>query len=230
MSDYPYEANLVFRLLLAVLCGALLGYERERHGISAGLRTNILVCVSAALMMIVSKYFYYKPGEIIDNINIGLDPSRIAASIISGIGFLGAGVIIKERGSIRGLTTAATLWYNAGLGMACGAGMIILPIFCTAIGLVSLTALKQLGNRIPRDQHKNIMVECNNLGEQSLLTLKDYFTERNIQIVDINLSQQIRESTTNYEIVVKGNWHNDELLRHVSNLSRFDFVTQTKLS
>lgn len=90
MSDYPYEANLVFRLLLAVLCGALLGYERERHGISAGLRTNILVCVSAALMMIVSKYFYYKPGEIIDNINIGLDPSRIAASIISGIGFLGA--------------------------------------------------------------------------------------------------------------------------------------------
>lgn len=67
-------------------------------------------------------------------------------------------------------------------------------------------------------------------GEQSLLTLKDYFTERNIQIIDINLSQQIRESTTNYEIVVKGNWHNDELLRHVSNLSRFDFVTQTKLS
>lgn len=230
MSDYPYEIHLLLRLILAVLCGALVGYERERHGISAGLRTNILVCVSAALMMIISKYFYYKPGEIIDNISIGLDPSRIAASIVSGIGFLGAGVIIKERGSIRGLTTAATLWYNAGLGMACGAGMIVLPVFCTVVGLVSLTTLKRLGNRIPRDQYKNITVECNNLEEQVLQTLKRYFAERGIQIVDINLSQQIRESIASYEIVVKGNWHNDELLGHVSRLSHFDFVTRTRLS
>lgn len=230
MSDYPYEIHLVMRLLLAMFCGAVVGYERERHGISAGLRTNILVCVAAALMLIISKYFYYKPGEIIDNINIGLDPSRIAASIVSGIGFLGAGVIIKEKGSIRGLTTAATLWYNAGLGMACGAGMIILPLFCTVLGLVSLATLKQLGDRIPRDQYKNITVECDNLEEQVLQTLKRYFAEKKINIVDINQSQQIRESVVCYEIVVKGNWQDDELLKHVSRLSSFSFVTHTKVS
>lgn len=153
MSDYPYEIHLVLRLLLAVFCGAVLGYERERHGRSAGLRTNILVCTGAALMMVVSKYFYFKPGEFTGNITTALDPARIAAQIVTGIGFLGAGVIIKERGGIRGLTTAATLWFNAGLGMACGAGMIILPLFCTTIGLASLTILKNLEYKIPRDSY-----------------------------------------------------------------------------
>ncbi|BCS52264.1 MgtC/SapB family protein [Geobacter sp. SVR] len=230
MVGYPYEAHLVLRLLLAVLCGAVLGYERERHGRSAGLRTNLLVCVGAALMMIVSKYFYFKPGEFTGNITTALDPSRIAAQIVTGIGFLGAGVIIKERGSIRGLTTAATLWYNAGVGMACGAGMIILPIVCTLIGLASLTALKRVESRIPRDSYKVVHVECEGLGEQALLELKEYFTDRHIHIVTMNFSQHIKETTTNYEFVVKGNWNDNELLSHISQLSNFEFVSQTRLS
>jgi putative Mg2+ transporter-C (MgtC) family protein len=108
MSDYPYEIHLLLRLLLAVLCGSVLGYERERHGRSAGL----LVCVGAALMMVVSKYFYFKSGEFTGNIIFALDPSRIDAQVVTSIGFLGTGVLIKERGGIRGLTTAATLCYT----------------------------------------------------------------------------------------------------------------------
>jgi len=230
MSDYPYEIHLVLRLLLAVVCGALIGYERERHGRSAGLRTNILVCVGAALMMVVSKYFYFKPGEFTGNITTAVDPARIAAQIVTGIGFLGAGVIIKERGGIRGLTTAATLWYNAGVGMACGAGMIILPAVCTVIGLVSLTILKNIEYRIPRDSYKNLHVECAGLGDQTLLTIKGYLKEKNIHIVDINFSQDIKEAVTVYEIVIKGNWHRDELLTHLAHLSNFESVTHTRLN
>lgn len=230
MNPYPFEANLVIRLLLAAVCGALLGYERERHGRSAGLRTNILVCVGAALMMVVSKYFYFKPGDFTGNITTAVDPERIAAQIVTGIGFLGAGVIIKERGGIRGLTTAATLWFNAGVGMACGGGMIILPVFCTLLGLVSLTILKGLEFRIPRDSYKTLNIECDGLDEEALLALREYFAERNIHIVDIHFWQHFKQETTSYEFVIKGNWGGTELLHHVSQLNRFPFVCQTKLT
>lgn len=230
MSDYPYEIHLLLRLLLAGLCGALLGFERERHGRNAGLRTNLLVCVGAALMMVVSKYFYFKPGEFTGNIATAIDPERIAAQIVTGIGFLGAGVIIKERGSIRGLTTAATLWYNAGVGMACGAGMIILPIFCTTIALVSLTVLKSLEHKIPRDNYKVVHVECTGQGEQALAALKDFFSEKSIHIININFSQHIKDSTTSYEFVIRSDWKNNDLLAHVIQLANLDFVRKTRLS
>jgi putative Mg2+ transporter-C (MgtC) family protein len=230
MSDYPYEIHLVLRLLLAIFCGAVLGYERERHGRSAGLRTNILVCVGAALMMVVSKYFYFKPGEFTGNITTALDPARIAAQIVTGIGFLGAGVIIKERGGIRGLTTAATLWFNAGVGMACGAGMVILPTFCTFIGLISLTVLKYLEHKIPRDSYKVVHIECNGLGEQTLQVLKDYFSERDMYIVNINFNQNVRDLSTHYEFVIKGNWDNNDLLQHIGQLAHLEFVYKTGLS
>ena len=167
-TPYPFEMHLLLRLLLALICGAIVGYERERHGRSAGLRTNILVCVGSALMMVISKYFYYKAGEFTGNITVALDPARIAAQIVTGIGFLGAGVILKDRGGIRGLTTAATLWYNAGVGMACGAGMVIIPIFCTIIGLASLTVLKVCEFKIRRDSYKVVHVDCNGLGDTML--------------------------------------------------------------
>lgn len=230
MSAYPYEIHLVARLVLAVFCGAVLGYERERHGRSAGLRTNLLVCLGAALMMVVSKYFYFTPGEYTGNITTALDPARIAAQIVTGIGFLGAGVIIKERGGIRGLTTAATLWFNAGVGMACGAGMIVLPIFCTFVGLTSLTILKYVEYRIPRDSYKTLNIECEGLGHQALPELKDYFTKRNIHILTINFSQHVKDATTHYEFIIKGNWNDNDLLLHVSQLTDFKFVCQTRLS
>lgn len=230
MSNYPYEIHLVLRLLLAVFCGAALGYERERHGRSAGLRTNLLVCVGAALMMIISKYFYFKSTDFTGNITTAIDPERIAAQIVTGIGFLGAGVIIKENRGIRGLTTAATLWLNAGVGMACGAGMIILPIFCTMIGLASLTILKGLEVKIPRDSYKTLHIECDCIEENILMELKNFFYDKNIHIVDVNFNQNVRASITSYEFVIKGNWDNNNLLVHISELSSFNYIAQTRLS
>ena len=126
--------EIALRLGLAVLCGGLVGMEREAHNQPAGFRTHILVCVGSALLMMVSRYGFadvLAPG-------FEVDPSRIAAGVITGIGFLGAGTILQQRGSIRGLTTAASIWVVSGIGLAAGIG------FYTGAGLTTLIVLISL--------------------------------------------------------------------------------------
>ena len=123
------------RLVLAVACGALIGLERKKNYKVAGLRTHMLVCCGAALLMILSKYAWGDlvgaDGKMLFG-NGGADPSRIASQVVCGIGFLGAGVIFKTGVSIKGLTTAAGLWMTAGVGLAIGSGFLILGIFSAA--------------------------------------------------------------------------------------------------
>ncbi len=226
MDGYPYEVELLFRMVLALLCGSILGYERERHGISAGLRTNLLVCLGAALMMVISKYFYYKSGEMMGNITLGLDPSRIAAQIVTGVGFLGAGVIIKDKGAIRGLTTAATLWFNAGVGMAIGAGMLIIPIFCTVLGLISLTIFKNLQRKIHRDTYRVVSVTCQEAGNP-LETLLAFFTKRNVAVENLSL-KKIRDGIATYKFTLKCDWSGVDSIGCVKELAGFGFVSKVK--
>lgn len=126
----------IFRLGLAALLGGLIGYERQYQNKSAGLRTNILVCVGSCLMMIVSQ-------RVVSQVNPSAlaDPSRIAAQIVSGIGFLGAGAIIKEGDNVIGLTTAACIWVVAGVGMAVGIGYYWGAIVCSLIVFIALRGL-----------------------------------------------------------------------------------------
>jgi len=127
--------GMVCPLLLAVLLGGLIGLERELHGHPAGLRTHILVCVGATLMTLVSVHLVGRRG----------DPSRIAAQIVTGIGFLGAGAIIREGATIRGLTTAASVWTTAGIGLAVGATPRLgeLAVIATLIVLFTLWILNR---------------------------------------------------------------------------------------
>src|ERR1700723_3333645 len=118
---------------LAFVLSALIGLEREIRHKSAGLRTYTLVGFAAALIMLVSKYGF---TNILINDRIVLDPSRIAAQIVTGIGFIGGGLIFVRRDSVRGLTTAATVWLTAAVGMACGGGLPILAMFVTALHFV----------------------------------------------------------------------------------------------
>ena len=123
------EVEMILRLLLAVVLGAIIGYQRERVGKAAGLRTHALISVGAALFTIGSLYGF----------GVGVDPSRVAAGIVTGIGFLGAGAIIRRgEGVIEGLTTAATIWAVAGIGLAAGAGLYILSAVTTVIILIVL--------------------------------------------------------------------------------------------
>ena len=120
---------MVLRLLLATVLGAIIGYQRERAGKPAGLRTHILICVGAALFTIASIYGFGTSG----------DAARVAAGVVAGIGFLGAGAIIRGgEGIVAGLTTAATIWAVAGIGLAAGAGLYIISAVTTAIILIIL--------------------------------------------------------------------------------------------
>jgi len=128
-------AEFSIRIIVACVCGAAIGYERSRRSKSAGLRTHIIVCAAAAVMMIVSKYGFTDialPGSTVDGIK-SADPARIAAQVISGISFLGAGIIVKHGSTVKGLTTAAGIWATAGIGLAIGAGMYYIGLFSMII-------------------------------------------------------------------------------------------------
>lgn len=131
MSQTPGTWALVARLALAGVLGGIIGAEREYRAKTAGVRTHILVAVGSALLLIVSRYGFDGVG----------DPSRVAAQVVSGIGFIGAGAIIVERHSVHGLTTAAGVWVAAGIGMAVASGLTAVAIAATVISLVGLEIL-----------------------------------------------------------------------------------------
>jgi putative Mg2+ transporter-C (MgtC) family protein len=149
----PSDLEFAIRMLVAAVLSGLVGLERERGERAAGLRTHALVGLGACLVMIVSAFgfedWHYAPGA--------LDPSRVAAQVVSGIGFLGAGVIIfqRDRAVVRGLTTAASVWVVAAIGLAVGGGMYITAAVGTAITLIILAGLKPLERRVVRRKSSN---------------------------------------------------------------------------
>ena len=124
-------AEYAFRIILAGICGFSIGYERSVHQKAAGVRTHVVVCCASALFMIVSKYGFMDISTIVGVSDA--DPSRIAAQVVTGISFLGAGVIFMDGNAIKGLTTAAGIWSTAAIGLAVGAGMYFISIFVTIV-------------------------------------------------------------------------------------------------
>ncbi|MBP3584916.1 MAG: MgtC/SapB family protein [Peptococcaceae bacterium] len=147
---FQYELVFMFRLLLAMLLGGIIGAERERKNRSAGFRTHILVTVGSCMFMIVSismpMMISTMPNGIVNN----ADPGRIAAQVVSGIGFLGAGAIIQDKGKVRGLTTAASLWVVAAIGLAVGAGMYLTAISTTFFLFLILSVFAKLEEKTMR--------------------------------------------------------------------------------
>jgi putative Mg2+ transporter-C (MgtC) family protein len=145
----------VCELLLAFGLSALIGLERQLRGRSAGLRTQAIVGTASALFMLVSKYGFM---DVLSS-NVILDPSRVAAQIVSGIGFLGAGLILTRRGAVRGLTTAASVWETAAIGMAAGAGLWLLALVVTALHFVIAYGLRAVTRRLPGGRDTELQVE-----------------------------------------------------------------------
>jgi putative Mg2+ transporter-C (MgtC) family protein len=138
------HTDVLLRLVVAAALGSVIGIERERLAWVAGLRTHMLVCVGSALMMIVSAFGF---DDVLGQNHVVLDPSRIAAQVVSGIGFLGAGTILLRQDTIRGLTTAASLWTVAGIGLAVGGGMYIAAFGATVLIFLILAGIKPLERR-----------------------------------------------------------------------------------
>lgn len=161
---------IVIRLLVAVLVGGILGYEREHEDSPAGFRTNILVCLGAAIISLISASDLQTAMELASNPAyqgvIKVDMGRLGAQVVSGIGFLGAGTILRDKGSIRGLTTAATLWLDACLGLAVGQGLYSLAITGAVIVVITLSLFKRADKIINKRKRKAYNEIQNTTGDE----------------------------------------------------------------
>lgn len=151
------QLEMVLRIATGAALGAAIGFERDRHGRQAGLRTHLLVGLASAAFMVVSAHFWFfqnyagAPG-------VTADPSRIAASVVTGIGFLAGGTILRTGLTVQGLTTAAGLWLVAAIGLAAGAGMYVLAGAATFMGLVAMTLLRQVEGKDDRMARREVSI------------------------------------------------------------------------
>lgn len=203
MSIEVNTVNSIFKLCLSMLLGALVGYERKRKGQAAGVRTFSLIAMGASLAMILS---IYVPQEYLGLKNG--DPGRIAAQVITGIGFLGAGAIIQMKGSIRGLTTAAGIWMVATIGMAVGVGMYVISVIATALILFILVELERLEQQVSKGSESRIIrlrlgvvlrdIDCyRKVLLRNKITLQNFYVDYDYEAREtrLNLVVLLREST-----------------------------------
>ncbi|HOQ06509.1 MAG TPA: MgtC/SapB family protein [Clostridiales bacterium] len=177
----PFELEILARLLLAVLLGGFIGYEREHTNRPAGFRTHILVCAGAALVMVTSEYLVRRYSI------SAVDPARLGAQVISGIGFLGAGTIIRDGINVRGLTTAASLWAVSCVGLAAGSGFYLGAVAATILIFITLITLKKAERRFSRrSRYRTLIIESGNIsGQIGLVT--NLLEKSNIEIRNIQL-------------------------------------------
>lgn len=198
--------DFVLRLLVAGILGAVIGLDREYRAKEAGYRTHFLVSLGSALIMIVSQYGFQ---EIIQEDSVTLDPSRVAAQVVSGIGFIGAGTIIFQKQIVRGLTTAAGIWATAGIGLAVGAGMYVIGIAAMVLTLVGLEVLSYLFKSIGM---KSSMITFSTDNKQVLKGIADRFNSKDYLIVSYQMDKQEHGETEIYQVtmVIKSKRNNDE--------------------
>ncbi|EJQ54328.1 methyltransferase [Bacillus wiedmannii] len=216
--------DLIIRIGVAGLLGAIIGIEREIRSKEAGLKTHFLVAVGSALIMVVSKYAF---SDIMNEEHTALDPSRIAAQVVSGVGFLGAGTIIIQKQAVKGLTTAAGLWATAGIGLAIGAGMYVVGIGATILVLIGL----EIVSRIFKVQFlfpQNITVQMCINKHEAVQQILEILHMKDIPI----LSYEVETSQQGAEIVYKvgmqlkniSSEEKNEFIQHMQTLPEVTFI------
>ena len=193
---------IISRLLLALLAGGIIGIERAYHGREAGFRTHTLVCVSSTLLMLLMAFqWQFIPAEFIDTIRT--DPTRMAQGIMTGIGFLGAGVIIKEGLSVRGLTTAASIWMTASIGIVIGLGFYFPAAIATAITVIILSLFRWFEKLIPSQKYAkfsiNLLRTEGTMDEEALHSLLE---QLNLRAFDMSYTLREKGSYIRYEMFI----------------------------
>ncbi len=206
---FMFDIGTVFgKLFIAAVLGGLIGWERERRGRPAGLRTHLLVCVGVTLIMLVSEHIFVQYQGYKQDSILRIDPARIASHVVTGIGFLGAGTIMRFKGSVRGLTTAASLWVVAGIGLAIGIGFILPAIFTAFIAIMTLILLPKVESEIKKDKYitmkmlisgqEHFLDNIRSVLERYSLKLQTYKFERDFQkneiMYDINVKYKDEEA------------------------------------
>jgi len=197
------------RLMLAFLAGGIIGIERALHGREAGFRTHALVCVSSSLLMVLTVYQWeLVPAQFLDTVRA--DPSRMAQGIMTGIGFLGAGVIIKEGLTVRGLTTAASIWMTASVGIVIGMGLYYPAFLATVMTVVILSFFRWIENRLPSQIYAKFTVRFarskHSVDEDALRQL---IAEHNIRAFESSYKLDNEGKNFEYEMTVRSKSQND---------------------
>jgi putative Mg2+ transporter-C (MgtC) family protein len=203
-ENAPVYWDLFLKFLTATILSGAIGLEREYHGRAAGLRTHILVCLASTAIMSISQaaqvVFESQGAESVFRI----DPWRLAAGIVTGIGFLGGGAILKSNDLVRGLTTAACVWFVAAIGIIIGTGLYAPAIMITAFGLVTLTGLEPLGKRIPSEKFGKIEIISEMESAEKIETsCLDILKQYSISIVGSVISADARTSQRTLTLEIK---------------------------
>lgn len=231
MIDFALQVDLSVRLLVGALLGLAIGFEREIHGHPAGLRTHMLVALGSALFTVLSIHGFL--GESTPGVDpskvAAVDPTRIAAQIVSGIGFLGAGAILKDGIVIRGLTTAASLWATSAVGMAAGAGEYVIAAVAAAVILVSLWPINAIADRLhgtslPETQLRLAMERVDALGQVSEILIMN-----RLEIGQIS-TQRLGKNSYQADVAIRGR-HAGAISQAIEEIARIpgvDVVSTTQ--
>ena len=200
-TGIAFDLTIVIRVLSALLLGFAIGLEREITNKYAGLRTNILVCLGACIFTIISIYGFPEVSVTGDELGTR-DTARVAAQVVTGIGFIGAGTVFRHGATVFGLTTAATLWVSAAIGMACGAGMYTLAILSTIFSIIVLVSVRLFERKILVSSAKNtrrlkMSISCINEKSNEIY---DYIIENSKYLVEI--SRKLKQDENLTKIVV----------------------------
>jgi len=194
----------IFRIALSGSLSGIIGLEREKHGREAGLRTMLLVGMGVTTILISSFNVY----NVFSNINspiLKIDPARIAYGVVTGIGFLGAGAIIKDKKRVRGLTTAACLWIVTSIGLAVGCGLYTISIFTTIFAVFVLYILKKIEYKILPDLYNTLTVIVNEETKNMIEELKNFIKNFGIKVLSISFEKDIENKTSSYTFTLRYN-------------------------
>lgn len=221
-----YHINMIFRIIISCICGIAIGFERNNRAKEAGVRTHCIVACASALMMIISKYGFYDLIETAVNlgVDVRLDPSRMAQGIVTGVGFLGAGMIYIKRGSIRGLTTASGIWATSGIGMAIGAGMYIIGVVTTGIILIIQYSLHRKNKFMTQHKTRSLFIyKVTEDDFQNTITAK--MNESGIIISDVCIKRNEDESYDyTFCMDMPEQIKEEDIIKSLSYQCKIDFV------
>ena len=216
--DLLYQGRLLLRIVLATFMGYLIGYERKNREKNAGMRTHAIVCMGSALIMIVSKYSF---RDIPD-----YDASRVAAHIVSGIGFLGAGVIFIRNNAVSGLTTAAGIWATAGVGMAIGAGSCLLGV-CSGVLIVITQMILHMTSFLTAEPYRGFLKVTTEDYEQVIEELRQRFRRDRIREVNVKITKNKAKDETKveFDLLFPAQYEKNQLIYGLASDERIHVVS-----
>jgi len=214
-------------LTIALAAGGLIGFERSYHGRPAGFRTHTLVCLASSALMLITMYqSHWYPVEFSGR--VALDPTRMAQGIMTGIGFLGAGVIFKEGLTVRGLTTAASIWITAAIGILAGIGFYFPLLVTTVLTLLTLSLFRWIENAVPGQYYAHLEVRFSRDKAMPEDNFRQFIKEQGFSIANLSYRYSANAAFIEYRMVVRTS-RTDDVKRLAEALSRMESVVEFRM-